>query len=176
MACPTALSDTATTIGTGITVASGLIGSRIHIFRRRTSQRRPVAMCKSPNRNGRRICHNKNCYKDNACSAFAARDKNPKGYIRLPCRLYHRRVCMKHICRYRMAQRRNKVLYRFVSCWRRKRISDNKHCQRDRDYRHVPRPDRTSRHIQPTDIVPAGYHNPEYRRDCRCHSPAFRWG
>ena len=26
MACPTALSDTATTIGTGITVASGLIG------------------------------------------------------------------------------------------------------------------------------------------------------
>ena len=147
---------------------------RKHISRRRPHPRRFADRCRSQDHCGRRICHNSRCCKNIFCWASVPKNRTPFARNLLPCRLYHRRVCMKHICRHRKAQRRNKVWYRFVSCWRHKHISDNKNCQRDRGYHHVPRPDRKSRHIQLPDIVPAVCHNPGYRRDYRFHSPAFR--
>ena len=147
---------------------------RKHISRRRPRPRRSADRYRSQGHCGKRICHNSRCCKNIFCWASVPKNIAPFARNLLPCRLYHRRACMKHICRHKTVRRRNKVWYRFPSCWRHKHISDNKNCQRDRDYRHVTRPDRTSRHIQPPDIVPAACHNPGYRRDCHCHFPAFR--
>ena len=122
---------------------------RIHIFRHRMFPRQPTGWSKLPNRNGRRICHNKNCYKDNACSGFAARDKNRTENIPNHGRLWRHRAHNGHICRHRMARRRNKAARRLRSYCRRKHSLWNKSCQEDRGCRRATRRDRDVCHTLP---------------------------
>ena len=144
---------------------------RIHTSRRRMFPHQPADWSKSPNRNGRHICHNKNCCKDMSCSGFATKDKNLTGYIRFRGRPGHHRVHNGHICRHRTAQRRNKVWYRFRSYWRHIYILWHKSCPRGRDCRHATRPDRDVCHIRRQYTGLAENHNSA----CCCRLPAFRW-
>ena len=121
---------------------------RIHIFRRRTSRRRPAVTRRLPNRCGRHICHNKNYHKDNACSAFARQDRNLTGYIPnhgKPGQCLSRNG---HICRHSMARRRNKAAHRLRSYCRRKHIPWNKNYPSDRGCRRANPPDRDVCHTR----------------------------